>query len=172
LLVECSVVDWERDAALAPLYILASLYKHAKARHSSPVRIFLTFGGDMRLFLIYCAFLYMIQAGIDIIHYCCMDVVGWKRRKKGWSWFACWACVNVGNEVKVSRGIFQCPVSPMGLEPMPCTSEALTAQYLNVRQRKLGTISFILSISYSMIVRSQAHCPMGNFCMGNPSTSN
>jgi hypothetical protein len=28
----------------------------------------------------------------------------------------------------------------MGLEPMPCTSEALTAQYLNVRQRKLGTI--------------------------------
>ena len=31
-------------------------------------------------------------------------------------------------------------MSPMGLEPMPCTSEALTAQYLNVRQRKLGTI--------------------------------
>ncbi len=28
----------------------------------------------------------------------------------------------------------------MGLEPMPCTLEALTAQYLNVRQRKLGTI--------------------------------
>jgi hypothetical protein len=28
----------------------------------------------------------------------------------------------------------------MGLEPMPRTSEALTAQYLNVRQRKLGTI--------------------------------
>jgi hypothetical protein len=31
-------------------------------------------------------------------------------------------------------------VSPTGLEPMPCTSEALTAQYLKVRQRKLGTI--------------------------------
>jgi hypothetical protein len=31
-------------------------------------------------------------------------------------------------------------VSPTGLEPMLCTSEALTAQYLNVRQRKLDTI--------------------------------
>ncbi len=29
---------------------------------------------------------------------------------------------------------------PTGLEPMPCTSETLTAQYLNVRQCKLGTI--------------------------------
>jgi hypothetical protein len=38
--------------------------------------------------------------------------------------------------VKGSRGY---PVSPTGLEPMPRTSEALTAQYLNVRQRK-GTI--------------------------------
>jgi hypothetical protein len=27
----------------------------------------------------------------------------------------------------------------MGLEPLPVTSVALTAQYLNVRQRKLGT---------------------------------
>ncbi len=31
-------------------------------------------------------------------------------------------------------------MSPTGLEPMLCTSEALTAQYLNVRQRKLDTI--------------------------------
>ncbi len=31
-------------------------------------------------------------------------------------------------------------MSPPGLEPMPRTSEALMAQYLNVRQRKLGTI--------------------------------
>jgi hypothetical protein len=45
--------------------------------------IFLKFGGDVLLFLIYCVFLYIIQAGIDIIHYCCMDVVGWKRWKKG-----------------------------------------------------------------------------------------
>ncbi len=41
-------------------------------------------------------------------------------------------------KVKVSRGITQC--SPTGLEPMPHTSMALMAQYLNVRQRKLGTI--------------------------------
>jgi len=37
--VECSVVDWGRVASLAPLYSLASLYKHAKARRRSPVRI-------------------------------------------------------------------------------------------------------------------------------------
>ncbi len=29
---------------------------------------------------------------------------------------------------------------PAGLEPMPHATVALTAQYLNVRQRKLGTI--------------------------------
>jgi hypothetical protein len=40
-------------------------------------------------------------------------------------------------QVKVSRGISQC--SPSGLKPMFRTSEALTAQYLNVCQRKLGT---------------------------------
>ncbi len=40
-------------------------------------------------------------------------------------------------EVKVSTDIDH---SPLGLEPMPCTSVALVAQYLNVRQRKLGTI--------------------------------
>ncbi len=31
----------------------------------------------------------------------------------------------------------------MGLEPMPRTSEALTVQYPNVRQRKLGTIMIL-----------------------------
>jgi hypothetical protein len=31
-------------------------------------------------------------------------------------------------------------ISLLGLEPMPCISVALMAQYLNVRQRKLGTI--------------------------------
>jgi hypothetical protein len=44
---------------------------------------------------------------------------------------------------------------------MSRTSEALTALYLNVHQRKLGIIIIRLSISYSMIVRSQAHCPRG-----------
>ncbi len=34
-------------------------------------------------FLIYCVFLYMIKAEIDVIHYCCMDVVGWKRQEVG-----------------------------------------------------------------------------------------
>jgi hypothetical protein len=37
-------------------------------------------------------------------------------------------------EVKISKGITQC--SPSGFKPMPRTSEALMAQYLNVRQRK------------------------------------
>jgi hypothetical protein len=46
-------------------------------------------------------------------------------------------------------------LSPLGLEPM---SVAPMAQYLNAPQRKLGTIRFRLSISYSMIVRTQAHC--------------
>ncbi len=40
-------------------------------------------------------------------------------------------------EVKVSTDIDH---FSLGLEPMPYTSVALVAQYLNVRQRKLGTI--------------------------------
>ncbi len=56
---------------------------------------------------------------------------------------------------------------------MPCTSEAVNAQYLNVRQHRLGTIiiqtvHYPVSISPSMIVRSQAHCPRGKFCMVIP----
>jgi hypothetical protein len=46
----------------------------------------------------------------------------------------------------------------LGLIPMPCISVTLMAQYLNIRQRKLGTI-IIQTISYSMIVRTQVHCP-------------
>jgi hypothetical protein len=35
----------------------------------------------MPLFLIYCVFVYNVHdTGIDIIHYCCMDAVGWKRQ--------------------------------------------------------------------------------------------
>jgi hypothetical protein len=41
-------------------------------------------------------------------------------------------------KVKVSRGITQCP--PTGLELLSCTQGILMAHYLNVRQRKLGTI--------------------------------
>ena len=31
--------DWEREAVLAPFYSLTSLYKHAKVRHTLPVRV-------------------------------------------------------------------------------------------------------------------------------------
>ena len=37
--VERVVVDWEREAILAPFYSLTSLYKHAKVRHRLPVRV-------------------------------------------------------------------------------------------------------------------------------------
>jgi hypothetical protein len=44
----------------------------------------------------------------------------------------------------------------LGLEPMPYTSVALQAQYLNVRQSKLGTVIIqtfhTLFISYGTIV--------------------
>jgi hypothetical protein len=42
--------------------------------------------------------------------------------------------------VSRSKSEEELPSVSNGLEPMLCTSEALTAQYLNVRQRKLGTI--------------------------------
>ncbi len=45
--------------------------------------------------------------------------------------------VYLGFKVKVSRGL---------LEPMPRTLEALTAQYLNVRQRTLRTIFIIETV--------------------------
>jgi hypothetical protein len=39
-----------------------------------------------------------------------------------------------------SKTVKNYPVSPTGLLPMPRSSQALTAQNLNVYQRKLGTI--------------------------------
>jgi hypothetical protein len=47
---------------------------------------------------------------------------------------------------------------PAGLEPMPHATLALTDQYLNVFQRKLGTIIIQMSLSYSLKVRLQIHC--------------
>jgi hypothetical protein len=86
----------------------------------------------MTLFYIHCIFLYMIQAGIDIIHFCCMDVVGWS--EVGLKVKCCgFICVLRSKSVED-------PVSPTGLETKPHTSETLTALYLNVRQSKLGTI--------------------------------
>ncbi len=53
-------------------------------------------------------------------------------------------------------------IFPLG--PVPYTLVALTdlSAYLNVRQRKLGTIviqTVQVSISYRMIVRTQGDCP-------------
>jgi hypothetical protein len=59
-------------------------------------------------------------------------------------------------------------VSPTGREPMPCTSEALSAQYLNVRQRKLGTI--IIQTVYILQHDSAVtgSIPNGEFLHGQP----
>jgi hypothetical protein len=46
-----------------------------------------------------------------------------------------------------SKSVEELPSVPNGTRtPMPCISEALTALYLNVRQRKLGTI---ITVKYS-----------------------
>jgi hypothetical protein len=53
---------------------------------------------------------------------------------------------------------------PRGLEPMSHTSVALAAQYLNVRQRKLGTIiNQTVHILHHYIVRTRVHCPWRTF---------
>ncbi len=59
-------------------------------------------------------------------------------------------------------------MSPTGLEPMPCTSEALTAQYPNVRQRKLGTfiIQTVHILQHDSAVTDSL--PDGEFLHGQP----
>jgi hypothetical protein len=71
----------------------------------------------MPLFFIYCVFV-VHDTGIDVIHYCCMDAVGWKRQEVELKW-ACRVSVwvYVGFEVKVSRGITQCPHRDSNLCP-------------------------------------------------------
>jgi hypothetical protein len=65
------------------------------------------------------------------------------------------------------------PISILELELMTYTSVTLMAQYLKVRQRKLGTIIIqTASISFSMIVRPQGHCPRGIFAWPTQITSN
>ncbi len=56
----------------------------------------------------------------------------------------------------------------MGLETMPCTSEALMAQYLNVRQRKLGTIIIqtVRILQHDSAVTGSL--PNGDFLQGQP----
>jgi hypothetical protein len=66
------------------------------------------------------------------MHGCCRLEATGRKVEAG---LQCERCGYMWNfKVKVSRGITQCP--HRGLEPMPRTSEALMAQYLNVRQRK------------------------------------
>ncbi len=63
-------------------------------------------------------------------------------------------------------------MSPTGLEPMPRTSEAIMAQYLNVRQRKLGTFIFqtVHILQHDSTVTGSL--PNGELFKGNPHTSN
>jgi hypothetical protein len=69
-------------------------------------------------------------------------------------------------QVKVSRGITQC--SPSGFEPMSRTAEALTAQYLNVRQRKLGTIIIQTDRILQHDSAITGSLPEGDILHGNP----
>ena len=58
----------------------------------------------------------------------------------GLKW-GCWLCAEIYFGSLRSKSVEKLPnVPPAGLEPMPHVTVALTAQYLNVRQRKLGTI--------------------------------
>ncbi len=53
-----------------------------------------------------------------------------------------WYTVDEGEQFVMWEVEVSVDISLLGLEPMPYTSVALIAQYLNVRQRKLGTIIF------------------------------
>jgi hypothetical protein len=102
--------------------------------------------------------MYVIQAGIDVLHYCCMDVVGWKRVEAG---------------LQIERCGFMWVLRSKSVDPMPCTSEALTAQYLNVRQRKLGTIIIQTVHILQHNSADTGSLPDGKFWHGQPnSTSN
>ncbi len=82
----------------------------------------------MPLFLIF--FFFLNDTGRNICNtYCCMDV-DWKHR---------WSRIEAGLRVEC-YGFIWVLRSKSGLEPLPRTSEALTAQYLNVHHCKLGTM--------------------------------
>ena len=122
----------------------------------------------MPLFLIYCVLVH----DTDMRRYITLWLLGLCGRDAAGSLIitglqlVC-SVVTCDFQVKVSRGITQC--SPSGLEPMSRTSEALTAQYLNVRQRKLGTI--IIQTVHILQHDSAVRCLRGTFCMGIPPTS-
>jgi hypothetical protein len=55
--------------------------------------------------------------------------------------WASWLCAEIYFGSVRSKSVEKQPnFPPAGLEPMPHATVALSAQYLNVRQRKLGTI--------------------------------
>jgi hypothetical protein len=56
-------------------------------------------------------------------------------------------------------------ISLLGLEPMPCISVALMAQYLNVRQRKLGTINILTVHILQHDSADTGPLPTRDFCM-------
>jgi hypothetical protein len=94
----------------------------------------------MPIFFIYCVFVQDTgRSTAKVLH--CIAWMTWAGSiwKVGLNRIECWGLIWI-YKINVStgrRGIY--PVSPTGLEPMLCTSEALMAQYLNVRHRKLGT---------------------------------
>ena len=64
----------------------------------------------------------------------------WTHLEVGLKW-ACWLCAEIYFGSLRSKSVEKLAnFPPAGLEPMPHVTVALTAQYLNVRQRKLGTI--------------------------------
>jgi hypothetical protein len=88
------------------------------------------------LFDLLCLLYNVHDTGIDVIHYCCMDAVGWKRQEVGLK-RACSVSVVGIHGILRSKSVEELPSVPTGTRTyMPRTSEALMAQYLNVRQRK------------------------------------
>ncbi len=77
-----------------------------------------------------------------------------------------WMLLILIYKVKVSGGIYS--VSPTGLEPMLRTSEALMAKYLNVRQRKLGTVNIqtVHSVQHDSAITGSL--PNGEVLHGQP----
>ena len=87
----------------------------------------------------------------------------------GLKW-ACWLCAKIYFGSLRSKSVEKLPnVPPAGLEAMPHVTVALTAQYLNVRQRKLGTIIIKnVHILKHKSALTQAHCLRGNLSMSIP----
>ena len=59
-------------------------------------------------------------------------------------------------------------ISLLGLEPMPCISVALMAQYLNVRQRKLGTIIIQTVLHHDRADKGRTFSSTSNLLPNNP----